>query len=131
MTEKRTSTTRQRKNYPGDVRTPGTKDYAVILANLINYRNQLEAEKDQRKAVDLILKIAEKLQELGFKRQSTLVKNKVKRKVKVTYKDRPDRFEKIEQKKTDVAALVAECWKIGRDKHEEARSELKKEKGDE
>ncbi len=114
---------RQRKNYPGDLRTPGTKDYAVILANLINYGNQLETEKDKRRAVELILKISEKLQELGFKRQSTTVKNKVKRKVNITYKDRPDRFDNLEKKTLEVMAVVSECWKMGRDKHEEARKE--------
>lgn len=118
---------RQRKNYPGDVRKPGTKDYAVILANLINYRNQLEMNKDNKQGVELVLKISEKLQELGFKRQSNSVKNIVKRKVNITYKDRQDRFERLAQKKSEVAEIISECWKMGKEKHDEARMQQKEE----
>jgi len=119
---------RRRKNYPGDVRTPGTKDYAVILANLINYGNQLESEKDKRRCVELILKISEKLQELGFRRHSTTVKNKVKRKVNITYKDREDRFENMDKKKKHILEIISHCWKEGSEKHKEAREEQKAQK---
>jgi hypothetical protein len=116
---------RQRKNYPGDVRRPGTKDYAVILANLINYRNQLEMNKDSKQSVELVLKIAEKLQELGFKRQSNTVKNVIKRKVNITYKDRHDKFERLDQKRSEVIGIISECWKLGKEKHDEARMQQK------
>jgi len=112
---------RQRKNYPGDLREPGTKDYSLILGNLIGYRNQLMKETDEQKAGALFLKIAEKLKELGFTRESASTKKKAGRRKR-------GKFQDITQKKVDkVVDVATKKWAIGKEKHEEARAKKKEE----
>lgn len=115
-----TATPRQRKNYPGDLRTPGTKDYGVILGNLINYRNQLGRERDEQKAGGLMLKVAEKIKELGFTKMSLSIKRKVGRR-------KLGKFQEItEKKKVETMDLATECWDLARQRHEDARDEKKR-----
>ncbi len=111
---------RSRKNYPGDVRTVGTKDYGLILGNLMNYRNQLGREKeDDQKMGALFIKIAEKLKELGFKRASNAVKKKAGRRKK-------GKFQNITlEKKEEVMELALTNWHTGKERHEVAKFEKK------
>lgn len=112
----------ERKNYPGDLRTPGTKDYGLILGNLMNYRNQLIRETEEQKAGKLFEKISEKLQELGFSRASNLVKNRVGEKKGRKYVDI------TLKKKNEVVEVARRYWHEGKDKHEKAKEENKKKK---
>ncbi len=104
---------KKRRNYPGDLRTPGTKDYGVILSNLIKYKNELVLEQEEYKTIALFLKIAEKLQELGFKKDS----NKVKR--------RAESSEKLDKKRTEIMKIASEKWKEGKQKHDAVKAEEK------
>ncbi|GAA4828492.1 hypothetical protein [Algivirga pacifica] len=112
---------RRRKNYPGDLRQLGTKDYSLILGNLMNYRNQLIRETEDQKIGALFLKISEKLKELGYSKASTQTKNKAGVK-------KQGKFENITlKKKKEVVEISLECWKEGKEKHEEAKR-INKEK---
>ncbi|PWJ39974.1 hypothetical protein [Sediminitomix flava] len=110
---------RQRKNYPGDLRIAGTKDYGLILGNLMNYRNQLIRETDEQKVGDLFLKVSEKLKELGFQRASDATKRKAGRR-------KLGKFQDITlKKKEEVIDSAAKYWHQGKEKHELAKKSLK------
>lgn len=106
---------KKRRNYPGDLRQVGTKDYGVILSFLINYRNRLLREKDEDIILNLFHKIAEKLQELGFKRESSKVKTKAKN------------TNRLQQKKEEVIQIAVEKWREAKDAHEKAKEELREQ----
>ena len=110
---------RSRKNYPGDLRRPGTKDYSVILGNLMGYRNRLFRSSDRTNNAMLFGKIADKLIELGFKRSSNTVRARIKQ-------DRLDA-----ETKEEILALVLERWKDGKENHQKAKDKqkIKKKKG--
>ncbi len=108
-------TTKKRRNYPGDKREVGTKDYGLILSNLINYRNQLFRTDDEKEILKLFGKISIKLKELGF----TSASSKVKTKAKTT--------NRLARKKEDVINLAAEKWKEGKEKHEAVKERIKQE----
>lgn len=105
----------KRKNYPGDLRIPGTKDYSLILTNLMSYRNKLCKETDEQAIGTLFVKISEKLKELGFKRPSLLVKAKAGRR-------KMGRFQDITtQKKESVIDISLKYWELGTEKNLEAK----------
>ncbi len=108
-------TTKKRRNYPGDKREVGTKDYGLILSNLINYRNQLFRTDDEGEILKIFLKISIKLKELGF----TSASNKVKTKAKNT--------NRLSKKKEGVINIAAEKWKEGKDLHEAEKEKVKRE----
>lgn len=111
---------KSRKNYPGDIREVGTKDYGLILGNLINYRNQLIREDEEQTIGELFLKIAEKLREIGQQKASALVKRKAGRR-------KQGMFQGINaKKKQEVCDLAVRCWQEGKEKHENAK-QLRKE----
>ncbi len=115
MDEKNLPEKKKRKNYPGDTRTPGTKDYGMILSNLMNYRNQLFREKDEQNSGKLFLKIREKLKELGFEKAAETVKNKAGRR-------KLGKFQEISEKKKEAVLEIADkYWHEGKQKHAEAR----------
>ncbi len=103
----------KRRNYPGDPREVGTKDYGLILSNLINYRNQLFRVKDEIETSKLFYKISIKLQELGFIKESIKVKSKTKNN------------RQLEKKRQDIINIATEAWTVGKAKHEKIRAELK------
>lgn len=107
---------RKRKNYPGDIREPGTKDYAVILGNLMGFRNQLLRSTEEQDIGDTLVKVAEKLKELGFKTQSESIKKKVGRR-------KLGHFQNItEGKKKSTIETINKVWDKAKDKHESAKS---------
>lgn len=112
-------TNKKRKYYPGDVRRPGTKEYSMILGNLINYKHQLVRENHEQVIGELLLKISVKLKELGFKAASESVKKKVGRK-------KAGKFQNITSKKKDDTVLIAvKAWDEGSDKNERAKVKAK------
>ncbi len=109
----------QRKNYPGNLRTPGTKDYSLILGNLMSYRNKLFREEDEQEIGLLFLKIAEKLKELGFKRAFNSVKMRAGRRKLGKFRDITP------QKKEEVIEIALKYWEAGKKKHDEAKEKKK------
>jgi hypothetical protein len=110
---------KKRKNYPGDERTPGTKDYSMILGNLIHYKHQLVQEENEQKIGDLLMKISVKLKELGFKAESDSIKKKVGRR-------KANKFQNITmKKKQDGIDVAVKCWDKGTEKNEKAKEENK------
>ena len=105
--------TKTRKNYPGELRQPGTKDYGLILSNLIKYRNQLSLERNETILAKIYAKIAEKLKELGFIKES----NKIKK-----WSKQPEKATKM---KAEVDVIATEKWREGKDRHETVRKETK------
>jgi len=121
MLEEQNQIGKKRKNYPGDERTPGTKDYSMILGNLINYKHQLSSEKNDQKIGELFLKIAEKLRELGYRAESDTIKKKAGRR-------KLGKFQDItEKKKNEVVNLSVKCWDKASEKNEAAKSKMKEE----
>jgi hypothetical protein len=112
---------KKRKNQPGDIRTPGTKDYSVILGNLISYKHQLVSESDLQQIGALMAKIAQKLEELGFKEASDSVKSKLGRRKSGKYQDL------TLKKKQDVIEIAAKHWEKGTEKNEKAKIKKKEE----
>ena len=106
---------KKRRHYPGELREPGTKDYAVILSHLIKYRNTLLANRDMRPedTLKLFKKIAEKLTEIGFPKAGKKVKRKTSSQ------------NNLAKKMEEVAAIAAEKWRQGKEQHEQVRAELK------
>ncbi len=106
---------KKRRHYPGEVREPGTKDYAVILSHLIKYRNLLLTDRDLRTDDVLILfkKIAEKLNEIGFPKAGKKVNRKAS-----SANNLPKKIE-------EVTTIAAEKWREGKKQHEDIRTELK------
>ena len=102
-----------RKHYPGDLRQPGTKDYGLILSNLIKYRNELALEKKEEAIVKLYLKIAEKLKELGFKKEGIKVKKWAKQPGKIL------------KKREQAEQITIEKWREGKELHEQVKKENK------
>lgn len=102
-----------RKNYPGELRQPGTKDYGLILSNLIKYRNQIALEKNEETLARIFAKIAEKLKELGFIKESNKIKKWSKEAAKTL------------KKKMQVETISTEKWREGKQRHETVRKETK------
>ena len=112
---------RKRKNYPGEVREVGTKDYSLIMGNLINYKHKLSTEAHSQKAGVLMRKIATKIKELGYEKASEMVKDKVGRR-------KEGKFQNItEKKRLDTVDIAEKIWKKAKEKHEKAK-EKRKEK---
>lgn len=112
---------KRRKNYPGDERVPGTKDYSMILGNLIHYKHQLTQETNDQKVAELMLKVSVKLKELGFKGESEIVKKKVGRR-------KAGKFQNITPKKQQEAVEIAlNCWEAGTSRNDKAKENAKKE----
>ena len=110
---------KQRRNYPGEKRKVGTKDYALILGNLIKYYNNLlrcSWPDDKNEIKDLLGKISIKLRELGYKKESTFVKSRLKNENNMP--------EKIQQ----TAGIAVKVWELAKSKHETAK-QMKKRKG--
>ncbi len=111
--------TKKRKYYPGDIRKPGTKEYSMILGNLINYKHQLVREEEEQKVGDLLLKVSVKLKELGYKSASESVKKKVGRR-------KAGKFQGITaKKKHDTIELAVKCWEEATEKNERAKTRAK------
>lgn len=112
---------KKRRHYPGEVREPGTKDYAVILSHLIKYRNTLLAERDMRTddVLEIFKKIAEKLNEIDFPKESKKVKRKTS-----SENNLPKKIE-------EVVAIAAEKWREGKERHEQVRLALKQREKEE
>ncbi|NME72135.1 hypothetical protein [Flammeovirga aprica] len=111
---------RKRKNYPGEQREVGTKDYSLILGNLMNYRNQLMRENDEQRMGFIFSKIAEKLKELGCLRASNTVKNRVGRRKLGLYQDI------TQKKKEEVIEITNKYWHEAKERHEAAKEKNKK-----
>ena len=110
---------KKRKNYPGDERTPGTKDYSMILGNLINYKHQLALENNEQKIGNLMAKISIKLKELGFRSESDSIKKKLGRR-------KSGRFQNITSKKQmETIDIAVKCWDKGTQRNEEAKESNK------
>lgn len=109
--------TEKKKNYPGKKRKPGTKDYALILSNLIKYRNELMLTNDPDQIINSILKISVKAQELGYSTTSLKIKSLVKKKINTSFKLREDRYSKLEEKRHQVLELCVDIWNDGKEKH--------------
>ncbi len=108
--------TKKRKYYPGDVRKPGTKEFSMILGNLIHYKHQLVREENDQKIGDLLLKISMKLKELGYKSVSESIKKKVGRR-------KAGKFQNItSKKKLDTVEIAVRCWEEASKKNERAKS---------
>lgn len=112
---------KERKNYPGDVREVGTKDFAVILSNLMNYRNQLAREQNDQRIGELIAKIAEKIKELGYIKQSMNIKKKLGRRKQGKFQD------VTPKKKNDAIEAAVSVWEDAKKKHDEVRNKRKEE----
>ena len=112
----------KKKNYPGIKRIPGTKDYALILSNLIKCRNELLRTENPDQIIENILKISLKIQELGFNSYSVKIKSLVKKRINVSYKLRNDRYENLGKKKEITLSLCVEVWKKGKTKHETSKT---------
>lgn len=110
---------RKRKNYPGEQREVGTKDYSLILGNLMNYRNQLMRENEEQRMGLIFSKIAEKLKELGCTRASNTVKNRLGRRKLGLYQDITPK------KKEEVIEVTNKYWHDAKERHEEAKAKLK------
>ncbi len=111
--------TRKRKNYPGNKRQVGSRDYGIILSKLIALRMNLIYGKNSQDIGDCYHKVATKLLELGFDKESKKIKSYVGRRKAGVYT-----FVK-ENKKENVVELIIECWREGKQLHE-----LEKEKAD-
>lgn len=112
---------KKRKNQPGDIRIPGTKDYSVILGNLISYKHQLVSEIDTQRIGALMAKIALKLEELGFKDASDSIKNRLGRRKAGKYQDISLK------KKQEVVEIAVKYWEKGSEKNEKAKQKKKEE----
>ncbi len=108
--------TRKRKNYPGDLRLPGSKDFGLILSNLIKYRNELLWVDTDDEILSLLSKIAEKLQELGYAKESASIRRKAKS------------ANNLSKKKNEAIALAVSKWKEGKALHEATKKQIKEAK---
>lgn len=116
----------RKKNYPGIKRKPGTKDYALILSNLIKCRNELMLSKDPDQIIDCILKISTKIQELGYSTTSVKIKSLVKKKIKTSYKFREDRYDDLDRKREQTLETCINIWYKGKEKHTQLKDKKKK-----
>ena len=103
----------KRRNYPGDLRTPGTKDYGVILSNLRKYCHYLNDNPDDDKIYELFLKLREKLKELGYRKESLSVERKMKS------------MANWDKKRQEVKIMREKIWQEAKDKHEAAKAKNK------
>ena len=103
----------KRRNYPGDLRTPGTKDYGVILSNLRKYCHGLDDTPNDDKIYELFLKLREKLKELGYRKESLSVDRKMKS------------MANWDKKRQDVMAMGINVWGEAKEKHEIAKARNK------
>ncbi|ANQ48338.1 hypothetical protein MY04_0956 [Flammeovirga sp. MY04] len=110
---------RKRKNYPGEVRVLGTKDYGLILGSLMSYRNQLLRENDPLKEAFIIKKMAEKLQELDYKHASELTISKLGE------KQLNGLYSISSRRKDEVVNIANRYWRMGKKKHEAAKLKIK------
>jgi hypothetical protein len=122
MSELETEIVKKRKNQPGDVRNPGTKDYSVILGHLINYKHQLVTEKDEQKIGNFIARISQKLVELGFDEPAEKLKTKLGRRKGGKYQD------VNLKKKQEAIDIAAKYWQKGYEINEKAKQERREEK---
>ncbi|AZQ61831.1 hypothetical protein EI427_06145 [Flammeovirga pectinis] len=111
---------RKRKNYPGELREIGTKDYSLILGNLMNYRNQLMRETEEQKMGLIFSKVSEKLKEIGCLRASNSVKNRAGRKKLGLYQ------EITSKKKEEVIEIINKNWHEAKQKHDAIKTRNKK-----
>lgn len=116
----------KKKNYPGIKRKPGTKDYALILSNLIKNRNELMLTNDPDQIIESILKISTKVQELGYTTTSLKIKSLVKKKINTSFKLREDRFSRLPEKQQQVLELCVDIWRKGKEKHLALKPKTKK-----
>jgi hypothetical protein len=122
MSEVETENVKKRKNQPGDVRNPGTKDYSVILGHLINYKHQLVTEKDEQKIGNFIARISQKLVELGFEESAQKLKARLGRRKGGKYQD------VTLKKKQEAIDVAAKYWQKGYEINEKAKQERREEK---
>jgi hypothetical protein len=111
---------RKRKYYPGDVRQVGTKEYSMILGNLINYKHQLVPEADEQKVGDLMLKVSLKLKELGYESEYKSIKKKLGRRKNGRYQ------EITSKKKNDTINTAIKVWEEANQNNEEAKVKNKR-----
>lgn len=113
------SNDRKRKNYPGEVREVGTKDYSLIMGNLINYKHKLSTETHPQKVGELMRKISIKIKELGYEKASDMVKSKVGRR-------KEGKFQNItEKKRLDTLEIAEKIWNKAKEKHDKAKEKRK------
>ena len=104
----------KQRNYPGDLRTPGTKDYGVILSNLRKYCHFLNNDNiDDDKIYEYFLKIREKLKELGYRKESLSVERKMKS------------MANWDKKRQEVMEMGSNIWVEASEKHETAKAKTK------
>ena len=114
---------KKRKYYPGDIRQPGTKEFSMILGNLINYKHQLVREDNEQKIGDLMLKITVKLKELGYKSASETVKKKIGRR-------KLGKFQGINtKKKQDTIDIAVKVWEEASEINDNAKQKTKSMRG--
>ncbi len=111
---------RKRKNYPGNRRKVGSRDYGIILSKLIALRMNLIYGKDIQEIGNVYHKVATKLLELGFEKDAKKVKSFVGRRKGGVYSFVKD------NKKDQVVELIIDCWRKGKEMHdqEKARAEI-------
>lgn len=111
-----------RKNRKGQVRVLGSKDYSLILTNLMAYKRQLSQEEHLQKSGNLMRKISTKMKELGFESEAIKVKEIVGRK-------KNGKYQSLDGTKClKVENMALKVWKKASVKQEEAKKKLKEEK---
>ncbi len=113
------SSNQKRKYYPGDVRQTGTKEYSMILGNLINYKHQIVSEKEEQKVAKLMFKIALKIRELGYESEHKSIRKKLGRRKEGKYQDITSK------KKNDTIEIAVKVWEDGNQKNEEVKKARK------
>jgi hypothetical protein len=110
---------RKNKNQPWDVRIPGTKEYSVILSNLMSYKRELTPEEHPQKTAILMLKIAQKIAELGFEEIGENLKKQVGKRKAGKYQ------EPTAKKKEEALKLATQYWQKANEKSESAKAKVK------
>ncbi|MGB1206967.1 MAG: hypothetical protein ACPG5B_15080 [Chitinophagales bacterium] len=105
---------KKQRNYPGDLRTPGTKGYGIILSNLRKYCHYLKENPDDDKIYELFLKIKTKLKELGYRKESLNIERKMKS------------MANWDKKRKDVMVMSVKVWKEAKEKHDITKEKKKK-----
>lgn len=109
----------KRKYYPGDERQIGTKEYSMILGNLINYKHQLVSEKDEQKVAQLMFKISLKMKELGYESEHKGIRKKLGRRKNGKYQDITSK------KKNSTIETAVKVWEDANQKNELAKKNKK------
>ncbi|TAF68154.1 MAG: hypothetical protein EAZ55_00520 [Cytophagales bacterium] len=104
------------------VRIPGSKDYSMIMTKLMSWRNALQRAEDNQEICEAIIKIAQKLRQLGFEKASQQVRPKVGRRKKGLF---PAPAAKA---KTTVIKIVDETWEIAKQINDLAKEKILKKK---